>query len=96
MNFAVPIQNRTGRAQKTIADLALAQGEVELEDLELFVRTDVLSAWRDVNTAAKRIDSARVDSACSVIRKLFPVNLTVPSAVSASRVGGLRRSRKFQ
>jgi outer membrane protein TolC len=60
LDFGYPIQNREARAQRTIADLALEQGESLLQDLELQVRTDVRTAARAVDTAAQQIDSARV------------------------------------
>lgn len=58
-SFAFPLQNRAARAASTIADLALAQGETELANLLLQVRTEVRRAARQVNTASEQIDSAR-------------------------------------
>lgn len=58
--FAYPLQNRTARADSTIADLDLEQGRVELRDLEQAITTEVRQAARAVETAAKQIESARV------------------------------------
>ena len=56
---AMPLQNRSARAQSTIADLDLAQGRTELQQLELDIMTEVRSAARAVTTAAQQIESAR-------------------------------------
>jgi outer membrane protein TolC len=56
---AMPLQNRSARAQSTIADLDLEQGRTELRRLELEVMSDVRSAARAVTTAAQQIESAR-------------------------------------
>lgn len=58
--FSYPLQNRDRRAQATSAKLALEQGLSELAQLELQIRTEVRAAARQVETAAKQIDSARV------------------------------------
>jgi outer membrane protein TolC len=58
--FSYPIQNRTARANSTIADLDLEQGRAELRDLEQAILTEVRQAARAVETAAKQIDSSRV------------------------------------
>ncbi len=57
-NFAFPLQNRAAKAASTIADLALAQGESELADLILQIRTEIRRAARAVDTAAQQIDTA--------------------------------------
>ena len=57
--FAVPIQNRTGRARATVADLDLEQGRTQLEQVELSVVTEVRTAARAVRTALQQIESAR-------------------------------------
>jgi outer membrane protein len=59
LNFAYPIQNRTARARRAIADLDLEQGRTELDDLEEAIRVEVRSAVRGVRTAAQQIDSTR-------------------------------------
>ncbi|MEM6703150.1 MAG: TolC family protein [Acidobacteriota bacterium] len=58
-NFNFPLQNRAAKAASTIADLALAQGETELANLILQVRTEVRRAARLVLTGAEQIDSAK-------------------------------------
>ena len=60
LNLSKPLQNRSARAQSRIADLALDQGRLELQDLMLTIRTEVRTAARGVETAGKQIDSARV------------------------------------
>jgi outer membrane protein TolC len=60
LTFAFPLQNRTARAQTTIAQLETERARAALEDLEQLVRTEVRTAARAVDTAAKQIDSARV------------------------------------
>jgi len=62
LNFRYAIQNRSARAQKVIAELALEQGEVELDDLELQVLTEVRQASRAVRTATQQIEAAKVAS----------------------------------
>ena len=57
-NFAFPLQNRAAKAASTIADLALEQGETELAELLLQIRTEVRRAARGVETAGEQIDSA--------------------------------------
>lgn len=56
--FGYPIQNRRARADRTIAELALIEGETVLEDLRLAVLTEVRQAARAVETAAEAIDLA--------------------------------------
>ncbi len=56
------LQNRTAKAQKAIADLALDQGEVTLRDLEQQIVTEVRRTARAVETAAQQIESTRVSS----------------------------------
>lgn len=60
LNFSKPLQNRSARAQSRIAELALDQGRLELQDVMLSIRTEVRTASRAVETAGKQIDSARV------------------------------------
>ena len=60
LNLTKPLQNRSARAQSRIAELALDQGRLELQDLMLTIRTEVRTAARGVETAGKQIDSARV------------------------------------
>ncbi len=58
--FALPLQNRTARAQSTIADLEVEKARAVLDDIDQFITTGVRTAVRAVETAAKAIDSARV------------------------------------
>lgn len=57
--FGYPLQNRTARARKAIADLDLEQGRNELSELEENVIVEVRSAVRGVRTAAQQIESTR-------------------------------------
>jgi outer membrane protein TolC len=57
--FAYPLQNRTARANVTIADLALEEGETELDDLKLTILTEVRRTARAVEAAAEAIDLAK-------------------------------------
>ncbi len=60
--FAYPLQNRTAKARKAQADLALEQVDVELRQLEQQILADVRQSARGVETAAKQIESAKVSS----------------------------------
>jgi outer membrane protein len=60
LTFAYPLQNRAAKAQKTIADLDLERAQLQLADLEQTVSTEVRQAVRNVETARKSVDSARV------------------------------------
>lgn len=60
LNFLYPIQNRTAKANSTIADLALDRSETEYQNLELDVVTEVRRVARLVGAAAEQIDSAEV------------------------------------
>jgi outer membrane protein len=57
--FGFPLQNRTARAQRSIAELDLELAETTLEQLEQSVITEVRQATRRVDSAAKQIDAAR-------------------------------------
>ena len=59
VSFSYPLQNRTARAERVIADLAFDEGKARLSQLELQVITEVRSAARAVRTAAQQIESAR-------------------------------------
>lgn len=59
LTFGIPIQNRQAKAQAVIANLALDQGNVQLEDIQAGIVTEVRTAARAVETAAKQIDAAR-------------------------------------
>ncbi len=60
LTLSYPIQNRTRRAQATIAELNLEQGLTQLAQLKQQVVTEVRTAVRQVETTAKQIDSAKV------------------------------------
>lgn len=60
LQFSYPLQNRQRREQKIIADLAVEQGLARLEELRTQIITEVRTAARAVETAAKQIESARV------------------------------------
>ncbi len=60
LNLSVPIQNRAGKARNTIAEVAVARGNAELEQLKLQVSTEVRKAARTVITAEALVDSTRV------------------------------------
>lgn len=59
LTFGFPLQNRSARAAKAIADLDLEQAETTLEQLEQSVITEVRQAARRMDSAAKQIDAAR-------------------------------------
>ncbi len=58
--FAVPLQNRTARENKLIADLEVQKAAAITQDLEQQLNTEVRIAARAVETAVKAIDSANV------------------------------------
>jgi outer membrane protein len=58
LDFAFPLQNRTARAAKAIADVNLEQGKTQLEELQETVRTEVRRAVRGVRASAQEIESA--------------------------------------
>jgi len=60
LQFSYPLQNRQRREQKVIADLAVEQEMAVLQDLRTQIITQVRTAARAVETAAKQIDSAKV------------------------------------
>ena len=60
--FAYPLQNRQAKARSLIAELAVEQGDAELDQLELQILTEVRSSARGLETAAQRIESAKVAS----------------------------------
>jgi outer membrane protein TolC len=60
LSFAFPLQNRTARENKLIADLEVQKAAATAQDVEQQLRTEVRIAARAVETAAKAIDSANV------------------------------------
>lgn len=57
--FGFPIQNRSARAARAIADIDLARSESALEDARNAIVTEVRGAARRVETAAKQIEAAK-------------------------------------
>lgn len=58
--FSYPLENRTAKANRAIADLSVEQGEAELRDLLQDATTQVRRAARAVRTAEQQIKSAKV------------------------------------
>ncbi|HEY2740424.1 MAG TPA: TolC family protein, partial [Thermoanaerobaculia bacterium] len=58
--FSYPLQNRTARANAVISDLDVSRTTVALDQLRQSVITEVRTATRKVDTAAKSIDAARI------------------------------------
>ncbi|HEV7515621.1 MAG TPA: TolC family protein, partial [Thermoanaerobaculia bacterium] len=59
LHLAIPIQNRGARAQSVIADLDYEKAKVQLDSLRSQIFTEVRTAARGVDTAAKQIDAAK-------------------------------------
>ncbi|HTQ81614.1 MAG TPA: TolC family protein, partial [Thermoanaerobaculia bacterium] len=59
LTLGIPIQNRAARAQSVIADLDVEKAKVALDQLRTQVLTEVRTAARGVDTAAKQIDAAQ-------------------------------------
>ena len=59
LTFGYPLQNRAARARRTSAELAVERERAALEDLKAGVVTEVRTAARAVETAAKQIEAAR-------------------------------------
>lgn len=62
LSFSYPLQNRSARARKASAELALEQADLEERELEQQILIEVRSAARAVDTAARQIASARRSS----------------------------------
>lgn len=60
VQFSYPLQNRQRREQKILGDLRVEQELANLEQLRKQIITEVRTAARAVETAAKQIESARV------------------------------------
>lgn len=58
--FSYPLQNSEAKAQQAIADYDYDRGLAQLEQLRNQILTEVRSAQRRVETAAKQIEAARV------------------------------------
>ena len=59
LTFGYPLQNRAARARRTSAELAVERERAALEDLKAGIVTEVRTAARAVETAAKQIEAAR-------------------------------------
>jgi outer membrane protein len=57
--FSYPIQNRAARADSAIANLALEQARIAVDQQRGTISTEVRQAARGVETAAKQIDAAQ-------------------------------------
>lgn len=59
LTFGFPLQNRTARAARAIAEIDLDRAETALEDTRNGIITEVRGAARRVETAAKQIEAAK-------------------------------------
>ncbi|MCH9648157.1 MAG: TolC family protein [Deltaproteobacteria bacterium] len=59
LNFSVPLQNRAAKAQNAIAGLALDQGKIQTQSLAQSISTEVRSAVRQMDAAARGVEAAR-------------------------------------
>jgi outer membrane protein TolC len=59
VNFALPLQNRAAKAQNAIAELELERVRAQLHDAESLVTTEVRTAARGIDTAAKQVAAAK-------------------------------------
>lgn len=62
LELGIPIQNRTARARKAIADLALEAGKLTADELELRITTEVRAAVRGLETSREQLESAKVST----------------------------------
>ncbi len=62
LELGIPIQNRTARARKAIAELALEAGKLTADELELRVTTEVRAAVRGLETSREQLESAKVST----------------------------------
>jgi outer membrane protein TolC len=60
LEFGYPLQNRTAKARSTVADLAVEQGRVGVEEIRQGVQAEVRIAVRGLDTARQQMESARV------------------------------------
>jgi len=60
VQLSVPLQNRQAKARAAIAEVALDQGQLELESLEQRIATEVRTAVRALDTSRQQIESAQV------------------------------------
>jgi HAE1 family hydrophobic/amphiphilic exporter-1 len=59
LTLGFPLQNRAARAQRASAQLAIQRENAELADLRARIATEVRTAARALDTAAKQIEAAR-------------------------------------
>lgn len=59
LQFAYPLQNRTGRARRTRAEIAVDSAEILYEQLRQQIATEVRSAARNLESAWEQVESAR-------------------------------------
>lgn len=62
VELGIPIQNRSARARKAIADLAVEAGKDTAKQLELRVTTEVRAAVRGLETSREQLESAKVST----------------------------------
>ena len=62
LDFSYPLQNRAAKARRAVAELALEQSNIELDQLEQSVITEVRRTARAVRTAAQQIESSKISS----------------------------------
>lgn len=60
LSFTMPLQNRSARAQKAIADIELERGKVNMTLLQQQIITEVRTAVRQVRAARQQIESATI------------------------------------
>ena len=61
LNFAFPIQNRTAKAQSAIAEVNFERSQMEFQNQELAIVTEVRRVARALEAAAESVDSAEVN-----------------------------------
>jgi outer membrane protein TolC len=61
LNFAFPIQNRTAKAQSAIAEVNFERSQMEIQNIELSIVTEVRRVARALDAAAESVDSAEVN-----------------------------------
>ncbi len=62
LELGIPIQNRSARARKLMADLALEASRDTAKQLELRVTTEVRAAVRGLETSREQLESAKVST----------------------------------
>jgi len=62
LELGIPIQNRSAKARKLMADLALEASRDTAKQLELRVTTEVRAAVRGLETSREQLESAKVST----------------------------------